>query len=263
MVSANDLVRLATAAAQRGADYLRTVERPRDPATWGSKGNADWVTEVDRTSEELISEVLLGGEPDSRIIGEELSPELVNRGLVWVVDPLDGTTNFLHGVPIFAVSIAAAVDGVLEAGVVLHVPLNRCYRAWKGGGAWLGDQRLSVSTHTEPRHALIGTGFPYSEFTHLDRYLAQFASIVSQAGGIRRAGSAALDLADVAAGRFEAFWEQRLSAWDVAAGTLLVREAGGRVTDFSGRDLGVEHGETAAGSPVMHAWLLSQLWETE
>jgi len=263
MVSANDLVRLATAAAQRASQYLRTVERPRDPTTWGAKGPADWVTEVDRTSEELIRDVLLGAEPDSNIIGEELSPQLVNRGLVWIVDPLDGTTNFLHGVPVYAVSIAAAVDGELEAGVVLHVPLERTYRAWKGGGAWLGDQRLRVSTHTNPRHSLIGTGFPYSDFTTLDQYLAQFARVVSHAGGVRRAGAAALDLADVAAGRYEAFWEQRLSAWDIAAGTLLVREAGGKVTDFSGRGLGVEHGEIAAGSPEMHAWLLSQLWEAE
>jgi len=263
MVSANDLVRVATAAAKRAGEYLRSVERPRDPTTWGSKGTADWVTEVDRTSEELIREVLLGAEPGSNIIGEELSPQLVNRGLVWIVDPLDGTTNFLHGVPVFAVSIAAAVDGELEAGVVLHVPLDRIYRAWKGGGAWSGEQRLRVSTHTDPLHSLIGTGFPYSDFTRLDRYLAQFATIVSHAGGVRRAGSAALDLVDVAAGRYEAFWEQRLSAWDIAAGTLLVREAGGRVTDFSGRDLGVEHGETAAGSPAMHSWLLSQLWEAE
>jgi myo-inositol-1(or 4)-monophosphatase len=261
MAPANDLVRLATAAARRAADYLRTVERPRDPALWGSKGPADWLTEVDRTSEEMIREVLLGGEPGSQVIGEELSPELVTRGLVWIVDPLDGTTNFLHGVPVFAVSIAAAVDGVLEAGVVLHAPLDRCYRASRGGGAWLGDQRLAVSTHTEPRHCLIGTGFPYSDFSRLDLYQAQFARVVSQAGGVRRAGSAALDLADVAAGRYEAFWEQRLSAWDIAAGTLLVREAGGRVTDFAGRELGVEHGETAAGSPAMHTWLLAQLKE--
>jgi myo-inositol-1(or 4)-monophosphatase len=218
---------------------------------------------VDRNSEEMISEVLLGGEPGSRIIGEELSPALTVAGLVWIVDPLDGTTNFLHGVPVFAVSIAAALDGVLEAGVVLHVPLDRCYRAMRGGGAWLGDQRLTISTHTEPRHCLIGTGFPYSDFARLDQYLRQFSRVVSQAGGIRRAGSAALDLADVAAGRFEAFWEQRLSAWDIAAGTLLVREAGGRVTDYSGRDLGIEHGETAAGSPAMHAWLLEQIREAK
>lgn len=261
MAPVNDLVRLATAAARRAADYLRTVDRPRDPALWGAKGPADWVTEVDRNSEEMIREVLLGGEPDSQIIGEELSPDLVTRGLVWIVDPLDGTTNFLHGVPVFAVSIAAALDGVLQAGVVLHVPLDRCYRAQRGGGAWLGDQRLAVSPHTQPRHCLIGTGFPYSDFSRLDQYQRQFARVVSQAGGVRRAGSAALDLADVASGRFEAFWEQRLSAWDIAAGTLLVREAGGRVTDFSGRDLGIEHGETAAGSPAMHYWLLQQLRE--
>ncbi|MFI5209885.1 MAG: inositol monophosphatase family protein, partial [Gemmatimonadales bacterium] len=226
---------------------------------WSSKGPADWVTHVDRNSEELIAGILLSGEPGSTIIGEELSPGLVDRGLVWVVDPLDGTTNFLHGLPVYAVSIAAAIDGVLEAGVVLHVPLDQCYRATRAGGAWLGGQRLAVSPIENPRHALIGTGFPYTRFDRLSDYQRQLGLIVQGSAGVRRPGSAALDLVDVAAGRFEGFWEQQLSAWDIAAGTLLVREAGGLVTDYSGRDLGIEHGEVLAGNPAIHAWLRQRL----
>ena len=259
MPSANDLVRLAASAATAAGAYLRGVERPRDPAAWGSKGPADWVTHVDRNSEELIAGILLAGEPGSTIIGEELSPSLVNRGLVWVVDPLDGTTNFLHGLPVYAVSIAAAIDGVLEAGVILHVPLDECYRATRGAGAWLGDQRLAVSPIENPRHALIGTGFPYTAFDRLAEYQRQLGLIMQGSAGVRRPGSAALDLVDVAAGGFEGFWEQQLSAWDIAAGTLLVREAGGLVTDYSGRDLGVEHGEVVAGNPAIHRWLRRQL----
>jgi len=259
MPSANDLVRLAASAAAAAGAYLRGAERPHDPSEWGSKGPADWVTQVDRNSEELIAGILLAGEPGTTIIGEELSPNLVNRGLVWVVDPLDGTTNFLHGLPVYAVSIAAAIDGVLEAGVVLHAPLDQCYRATRGAGAWLGNQRLAVSDIRNPRHALIGTGFPYTRLDRLPEYLHQLGLIVQGSAGVRRPGSAALDLVDVAAGRFEGFWEQQLSAWDIAAGTLLVREAGGLVTDYSGRDLGIEHGEVLAGNPAMHAWLRQQL----
>ncbi|MFZ5624781.1 MAG: inositol monophosphatase family protein, partial [Gemmatimonadota bacterium] len=254
-----DLLRVAIAAADRAADYLRGVRRPADPAGWTAKGQADFVTEVDRTSEALIAEILHGAEPGSTIVGEELSPGLASRGLVWVVDPLDGTTNFLHGYPAYAVSIAAAVDGVLEAGVVVDVTAGRRYTATRGGGAWLGTERLAVSSITEPRYALIGTGFPFARFDHLPAYLDALGRIMQTANGVRRNGSAALDLAHVAAGHFEGFWEQRLSAWDIAAGTLLVREAGGVVTDLAGRDLGVEHGPVVAGNPAIHAWLLAEV----
>ncbi len=259
MASANDLLTLATTACREAGAYLRQVERPRDPRSWTAKGRADWATEVDLHSEELITRLLTEGEPGSRVVGEELSPEVVTRGLVWIVDPLDGTTNFLHGFPAFAVSIAAAVDGVLEAAAVLHVPLDRLSTATRGGGAWEGGSRLAVSTIGDPEHSLIGTGFPFRDFAKLEPYLGQLSRIVLSATGVRRPGSAAIDLADVAAGRFEGFWEQRLSAWDTAAGILLVREAGGLITDFTGRDLGVEHSEVLAGNPAIHAWLLEVL----
>ncbi len=261
MPSANDLLDSAVLAARTAGQFLRGVDRPRDPGTWVAKGRADWATEVDRESERIISQVLTARTPGSRIVGEELNPEVVTEGLVWIVDPLDGTTNFLHDFPAFAVSIAAALNGRLEAAAVLHVPLDRLSTATRGGGAWEGGVRLRVSPITDPAHSLIGTGFPFRDFERLDEYLGQFRRVALAATGIRRPGSAAIDLADVAAGRFEGFWEHRLSAWDIAAGTLLVREAGGRVTDRQGRDLEIEHGEVIAGNPSIHAWLLETLPE--
>ena len=258
-MSALDLLHLARTAAEAAAGYLRGVERPADPSAWGRKGGRDFVTEVDRAAERIVADTLLAAEPGSRIVGEELSPEVVRDGLVWIVDPLDGTTNFLHDFPAYAVSVAAAVDGELQAGVVVHVPRHEVYAASRGGGSWHGERRLAVSTISDPAFALIGTGFPFKDTSRLDAYQAQFARVAARTSGIRRPGSAALDLADVAAGRCDAFWEQQLSAWDIAAGILLVREAGGVVTDFAGRHVGAEHTALCAGNPAMHAWLLDTL----
>ena len=260
-MSSLDLLHLAKIAASRAAGYLRAVERPADPAGWTAKSRRDFVTEIDRTAERMITEVLLGAEPGSRVVGEELSPDVVAGGLVWVVDPLDGTTNFLHDFPSYAVSIAAAVDGALEAGVVVHVPRNEAYSAARGSGAWQGERRVSVSEIRDPDFALIGTGFPFRDNSRIEEYQRQFARISGATSGIRRPGSAALDLADVAAGRFDGFWEQQLSAWDIAAGIVLIREAGGVVTDFAGREVGVEHTSLVAGNPAMHAWLLGVISE--
>jgi myo-inositol-1(or 4)-monophosphatase len=256
-----DLLRVAERAARVAAEYLRSVERPADPSRWTIKASRDFATDVDRTAERLIADVLLGAEPSSRMLGEELTPDAGSdlRGLTWIVDPLDGTTNFLHAYPQYAVSIAAAVDGVLEAGVVLHVPADACFHAARGAGAWLGDRPIRVSPIVDPAFALIGTGFPFKDLATLDEYQMQFARIAARTSGIRRAGSAALDLADVAAGRFEAFWEQRLAPWDIAAGTLLIREAGGFVTDMEGRDVPIGDSAVVAGNPAMHAWLLDAL----
>ncbi len=259
MAPSLDLLHLATAAARQAGDYLGTVRRPANPAAWIRKGRSDFVTEVDRTAESLIRAVLLGGEPGSTVVGEELAPDLVTPGLVWIVDPLDGTTNFLHGVPGYAVSIAAAVNGRLEAGVVLELPSGRLFRSARGEGAWRDEERLRVSTISDPADALVGTGFPFTDFSSLDGYMGQLRRVMEATSGVRRPGAAALDLAAVAAGAFDGFWEQRLSAWDIAAGILLVREAGGLVTDFEGRDLGVEHSSVVAGNPAIHQWLLTVL----
>ena len=233
---------------------------PADPAGWTVKGSRDFVTEVDRTAEQIIAEVLLAAEPGSRIVGEELSPELVTDGLVWVVDPLDGTTNFLHGFPSYAVSIAAAVDGSLQAGVVLHVPRDEVYCASRGGGAWHGERRLARLDHRRSgvrpdRHRLSLQGHrPAARSTS-----SQFARVAARPAASAAPGSAALDLADVAAGRFDGFWEQRLSAWDIAAGMLLVREAGGvRHRLRRPRHRGRAHG-ARGGKSGDSRWLLEVL----
>lgn len=254
-VSPLDLLALARTAAERAGEYLRSVARP-DPAAWASKGRHDFVTDVDRTAERIIAEILLQGAPDSRIMGEELSPETATGGLVWVVDPLDGTTNFLHGYPAWAVSIAAAIDGETQAGVVLEVPRGRLCYASRGGGAFEGERHLQVSNIADPSFALIGTGFPFKQLDRLDDYLRQFDTILRASSGVRRAGSAALDLVDVAAGRFDGFWELSLAPWDIAAGILLIEEAGGRVTDLAGNPLRLATSGVVAGNPAIHQWLL-------
>lgn len=251
-----DLPALARTAAEQAAAWIRSAPAPGRAEAWDVKGHHDFVTEVDRTAEAMITEVLVSAEPGSTVIGEELRPELVTSGLVWIVDPLDGTTNFLHGYPHYAVSIAAAVDGELMAAAVTHVPLGVTFHAGRGTWAWCGDQRLTISGTTLPAHALVGTGFPFKHLHHLAEYQRQFAAVMRSTSGVRRAGSAALDMADVAAGRFDAFWELMLAPWDTAAGILLVREAGGVVTDLEGRDAGSAHSGIVAGNPVMHAWLL-------
>ena len=258
----NDLVKLAERAALRAGDYLRNAPRPAIHS-WTEKAQHDFVTEVDRAAEGLIAEVLLRDIPDSVIVGEELSPKRVPQGdVVWIVDPLDGTTNFLHGYPQYAVSIGCLADGKLAAGVVHDVCRNRTYRATRGGGAFEEDTRLGVSAVTEPRHALVGTGFPFKALGKLPLFMSQFAAVMGATSGIRRAGAAALDLADVAAGRLDIFWELELAPWDISAGTLLIREAGGVVTRLDGSVDVVssgQHGALVAGNRTLHRWLLDLL----
>ncbi len=256
-----NLLRVAKTAAQRAAKYIRSVEHPPSPGSWDLKGVSDFVTQVDRDSETMITETLLSEYPDSVVMGEELAPDIqqMDHGISWIVDPLDGTSNFLHRYPAYAVSIAAQNDGQLAAGVVLDVHRDHLYTATAGGGAWISEHRMRVSQTAEPSLALIGTGFPFKALEFLPRYLRQFGTILQTTSGVRRAGSAALDLVDVSLGRFEGFWELSLAPWDVAAGTLLVREAGGLVTDTDGNEDVVRHGPIVAGNPAIHAWLLDLL----
>jgi myo-inositol-1(or 4)-monophosphatase len=239
------------------ADYVRTTGRPREPGGWDEKSTHDFVSDVDRGAEDVIRKWIGEAAPGTHVVGEELGPELALDGTAWIVDPIDGTTNFLHGYPAYAVSIAAAVDGALAAGVVVHVPDGRVFHAVRGQGACCDDTPIRVSSITDPGRALIGTGFPFKDLSGMDRYVEQFRRIAAATAGIRRPGSAALDLCSVAAGEYDAFWELSLSAWDIAAGTLIVREAGGRVTDDTGRDIGIEHGPVVAGNAAMHEWMMS------
>lgn len=259
MRKVNDLVDVAVRAAGRAADYLRDAPRPQ-ASEWTEKGRHDFVTVVDRTAEQMIAETLLSAVPDSQMIGEELTPDATPRAEVaWVVDPLDGTTNYLHGYPQYAVSIGCVVGGELRAGVILDVPRDIVYKAASGHGAWMGSQRLAVSTAATPGEALIGTGFPFKRLDGLDRYLGQFTRVMEATAGIRRAGSAALDLADVAAGRLDAFWELWLSPWDIAAGVVLIREAGGVVTRPDGSANVLGSGPIVAGNRALQPWLLNLL----
>jgi myo-inositol-1(or 4)-monophosphatase len=259
MREVNDLVDVAVRAAGRAADYLRDAPRPR-ASEWTEKSRHDFVTVVDRTAEQMIADTLLSAVPGSQIIGEELTPDATPQAdVAWVVDPLDGTTNFLHGYPQYAVSIGCAVGGELCGGVVLDVVRDIVYRAVSGHGAWMGSQRLAVSTVATPGAALIGTGFPFKRLDGVDRYLGQFTRVMEATAGIRRAGAAALDLADVAAGRLDAFWELWLSPWDIAAGVVLIREAGGVVTRPDGSADVLGSGAIVAGNATMHSWLLNLL----
>jgi myo-inositol-1(or 4)-monophosphatase len=244
-------------AARAAADVIRDATADRHTLVWESKGQSDFVSEVDKASEQRIVDIIRHHLPDATVLGEELTPSaLAATGLVVIADPLDGTTNFLHGYPEYSVSIAIANDGVLCAGVVLNVPHGEEFTAMRGGGAFLNGKRIAVSRLREPGRALIGTGFPFKTVNQLPEYTAQFTLVASGTAGIRRAGSAALDLCNVACGRFDAFWELTLAPWDMAAGMLMVREAGGIVTDLEGNDARLVAGPLVAGNPAMHAWLL-------
>lgn len=254
-----DLVDAAVEAAKRAGDYIRAAPRPA-LEDWSEKGRNDFVTGVDRGAEAMIADVLMRRVPGSTIIGEELSPHASRSGeIVWLVDPLDGTTNYLHGYPQYAVSIGGLLDGELAVGVVHDVTRDMTFRAARGHGAWMGEQRLATSRVSEPRHALVGTGFPFKHLDTLQRYLHQFAAIMGATSGIRRAGAAALDLADVAAGRLDLFWELKLAPWDVAAGVLLIREAGGFVTTLDGSLDVLGGGSIVAGNAALQQWLLGML----
>ena len=255
-----ELLDIALEAARAAADVIRDATSGREQLVWESKGGSDYVSVVDKTAEHRIVEIVARRHPDATVLGEELSPAaLSGDGVVFVVDPLDGTTNFLHGYPEYAVSIAALRNGALRAGVVLNVARQEEFTAVAGGGAFRDGERIKVSSLRDPPRALIGTGFPFKSVEKLPLYVEQFSLVMRGTAGIRRAGSAALDLANVACGRFDAFWELVLAPWDVAAGILLVREAGGIVTDLDGNGGPLRAGAFVAGNPAMHAWLLQTL----
>jgi myo-inositol-1(or 4)-monophosphatase len=256
------LLDLAVRAAEAAAHVVRRGAAGLATLAWEEKGPNDYVSDVDRASETTIRDIVLGVRPDARVLGEELSPDLdlgPTSGVVFVADPLDGTTNFLHGFPEYAISIGVMVDGELVAGVVRHVVTGETFTAMTGQGAFRDGVRIRVSATTAPGRALIGTGFPFSHADRLQEYQPQFAAVTLETAGIRRAGSAALDLVHVAQGQFDAFWELKLAPWDIAAGILLVREAGGVVTDLSGAPARVAHTGLVAGNPTMHQWLLNKL----
>ncbi len=260
--SPDEILAVAVEAAQAAAEIIRAGSHRAADIVWESKGAADFVSQVDRDAESKLTEVVLRTFPSALVIGEELSPDATPSApeLTFIADPLDGTTNFLHGYPQYAVSIAAVLRSELVAGVVLNVITRECFTAIAGRGARLDGRPISVSSLSEPSRALIGTGFPFKQQSLLERYAKQFVAVSRETAGIRRAGSAALDLADVACGRFDGFWELDLAPWDIAAGILLVREAGGIVTDWGGSFRDTSAGPVVAGNPDIHPWLLRTLY---
>jgi len=222
------------------------------------KGKNDYASEVDRAAEREIITLIKTAYPDHAILAEESGAHEGND-YVWVIDPLDGTTNFLHGFPQYAVSIALKFKGRLEVGVVYDPLRDELFSAARGGGAMLNNRRLRVTQQTSLKGALLGTGFPFKTDLHLDAYMGMFRALTTQCAGLRRAGAAALDLAYVAAGRLDGFWEIGIMEWDMAAGILLIKEAGGVVTDFSFNDKYMQSGNVIAASPKMHQLIYQQI----
>ncbi|MBL1278138.1 MAG: inositol-1-monophosphatase [Ectothiorhodospiraceae bacterium] len=256
------IVNIAVRAARRAGNLIASAVDQVDRLDVTEKSHNDFVTEVDRQAEATIIGVIREAYPDHSILGEE-SGELpgVKEGAnyQWVIDPLDGTTNFLHGFPQFAVSIAVRLNGRIEHAVIYDPLRQELFTATRGGGAQLNDRRLRVTSRKGLEGALLGTGFPFKQQHHLDCYMATFKALFPMTAGIRRPGSAALDLAYVAAGRLDGFWEIGLSPWDMAAGILLIKEAGGLVSDFGGGDDYLETGNVVAGNPKVFKAILQTI----
>ncbi len=224
-----------------------------------TKGPSDFVTEIDKRCEQLIMDAIRKNFPDHHIMSEETANEGLQPGYTWVIDPVDGTTNFIHGFPFVAVSVAVCKEKEPVLGYVLDPVRKELFWAKKDAGAWLDGSRLRTLGKIEPEAALIATGFPFRTKDFIDEYLRAFKSIFLRVSGIRRAGAAALDLAYVAAGRVDGFWEAGLKAWDIAAGALLIREAGGIISDFWGEDNFLVNGNVVGGAPAIHPFLLEQV----
>ena len=249
-------VNIAVRAARAAGDIIvRNMDRI-DRLKIVSKKTNDFVTEVDQKAEAAIIDVLQQAYPEYGILAEESGTQKDDAEFQWIIDPLDGTTNFLHGFPQFAVSIALKHKNRLETGVIYDPVTQELFTAARGEGAQLNGKKIRVSGHKGIEGALLGTGFPYHDQSYLDTYLETMKTLMAPAAGIRRPGSAALDLAWLAAGRIDGFWEFNLNAWDIAAGILIVREAGGIITDFAGNDDYLKSGDIIAASPKVFPEML-------
>ncbi len=239
--------------------FIREKFQSRGPLTVESKGTFDFVTDVDRFCEDLILDRIRKAFPDHTLMSEERPIENHSPSHVWIVDPLDGTTNFIHGFPMIAVSIAFAVRGTVVMGWVFDPLRHELFEAWQGHGASCNGRPLAPLREGPLEQALLATGFPFRSKDVLDPYLRVFKDVFVQVSGIRRAGSAALDLAYTAAGRVQGFWEIGLKPWDIAAGALLIREVGGTVTDFWATENYLENGHIVAGSTQVHRFLMEKI----
>ncbi len=252
------MLNTAVKAARRAGAIISRASLDIDLLNVRSKRENDFVSEVDHAAEQAIIETLLAAYPKHAILAEE-SGVTGESEYQWVIDPLDGTTNFLHGFPQYAVSIALLHKGQLAHAVVYDPTRNELFTASRGRGAYLNERRIRVSKRDKLKSALIGTGLPFRDFTHLDAYMGMFRDLTQKTAGLRRPGSAALDLAWVAAGRTDGFFEIGLNVWDIAAGCLLILEAGGLVSDFAGEEGYLKSGHVVAGTPKVFAQLLQAL----
>lgn len=246
------------AARSAGELIIRSVER-LDALAVSEKDARDYVSEVDRAAEQSIIAVLSKAYPTHGILAEESGlREGQGEGAdyLWIIDPLDGTTNFIHGFPQYAISIALAHHGQVVQAVVYDPERNELFTASKGRGAFLNDRRIRVSKRTRLEESLLGTGFPFRSLEHIDTYVGIFKELTGKTAGMRRPGAAALDLAWVACGRMDGFWEFGLAPWDMAAGTLLITEAGGLVSDLAGEANYLETGNLVAGTPKVFSQLM-------
>lgn len=248
---------IAIKAARRAGQIINRASLDIGQLTVSTKQQNDFVTEIDKAAEAAIIETLREAYPKHSILAEESGRSGdEDSEYQWIIDPLDGTTNFIHGFPQYAVSIAQTYKGALAHAVIYDPSRNELFTASKGAGAFLNDKRIRVSKRVKLDDALLGTGFPYRVFDHVDAYLAIFKEMTRRTAGVRRPGAASLDLAYVACGRLDGFWEFGLSPWDMAAGALLISEAGGLVGDLSGESNYLASGNIIAGTPKVFAQIL-------
>lgn len=256
------MLNTAIKAARRAATVINRASFDVDLLKVSKKQHNDFVTEVDQAAEAAIIGVLGGAYPDHAFLAEEsgASANLHDEHeYVWIIDPLDGTTNFIHGFPQYCVSIALQYRGQITQAVVYDPTRNDLFTATKGAGAYLNEKRIRVSRRDKLADGLIGTGFPFRDMEGLDEYMRMFKLMTQSCSGLRRPGAAALDLAYVAAGRLDGFFEKTLKPWDIAAGSLLITEAGGLVGNFAGESDYLHHGDVLAGNPKIFAQMVNLL----
>ena len=251
------ILNIATKAAYAAGNLIQQESRNVGRIKFEKKGHNDFVTAVDKQAEQIIIQTIKKAYPEHNILAEESGLQQNNSPVTWIIDPIDGTTNFIHGNPQYCVSIGIKHDDKITHSVIFDPNRNDLYSAEIGKGAYLNDKRIRVSTTANLNEALIATGFPTYNLDILDQYLGMFKEIIQASSGIRRAGSAALDLAYVAAGMVDGFWEFGLKPWDIAAGMLLIKEAGGMITDFEGKQGMFEAGNIVTGNHK----ILSQLMQ--
>lgn len=256
MINLKNICRETEEAARETGAFILKESEGFDIGMKENKGLNDFVSYVDKNSEKMLVDKLTHILPDAGFNTEEGTSSKKGSKYCWVVDPLDGTTNFLHGLHPYAISIGLMEYDEVVAGVIYEVNGNETFTTWKNGGAWLNGNTIHVSKAAKLSDSLLATGFPYNDFKYLDQYMNLLDYFVKNTHGIRRLGSAAIDLAYVACGRFEAFYEYGLHPWDIAAGMLMVREAGGRVSDFSGNENNIAGEEIVAANSSVYSEIL-------